>query len=176
MKSGYGKLTPALFLTVGIILLGVRPMAARECSPHELTAMTEPPATFLVELALTPEEQARGLMFRTQLPRKSGMLFVMAPPRLARFWMRNTMIPLDLIFIDRDGRVESIAADAVPYSERMLPSRDEVRGVLEINGGLAAELGIRPGTRMIHPAFDEAPTPYGCSDRTGFLSLSSESD
>ncbi|MEM8792246.1 MAG: DUF192 domain-containing protein [Pseudomonadota bacterium] len=137
---------------------------ALECSDSVVTALTDPPAAFTVELALTPEEQSQGLMFRPQLPRESGMLFVMEPPRPARFWMRNTMISLDLIFIDRDGRVESIAADAIPYSERTMSSHDDVRAVLEINGGLSAELGIVPGTQMIHPSFDEAPAEHRCAE------------
>ncbi|MEM9099730.1 MAG: DUF192 domain-containing protein [Pseudomonadota bacterium] len=152
-------------LAMAVLMAGVvsvTPGTALDCAPDQITALSDPPITFSIELAETPEEQARGLMFRTQLLRESGMLFVMDPPRPARFWMRNTMISLDLIFIDSDGRVESIAAEAVPYSERSLPSRDEVRAVLEINGGLAAELGIVPGTQMIHPIFDAAPEAHRC--------------
>ena len=148
-----------------LVLAGVAfatPAAALDCAYDRIEARTTPPVSFQIEVAETPDQQARGLMFRPQLPRESGMLFIMDPPRQARFWMRNTMISLDLVFIDRDGRVESISPDAVPYSEKTLPSRDEVRAVLEINGGLAAELGIAEGTQMIHPAFDEAPAEHRC--------------
>lgn len=103
---------------------------------------------FKVEVAETTAEQAKGLMFRTSMGPDDGMIFPMKPPRLASFWMRNTVIPLDLIFIGVDGRITNIAANAEPYSERPLPSVGEVMGVLELNGGRAAELGIVPGDKV----------------------------
>ncbi|MEM7509183.1 MAG: DUF192 domain-containing protein, partial [Pseudomonadota bacterium] len=109
------------------------------------------------------EEQSRGLMFRPSLARDAGMLFIMDPPRAAQFWMRNTMISLDLLFIDDTGKVLNVEADAVPYSERALRSDGEVRAVLEINGGLAEELGIGAGAQAIHPAFLTAPEPHRCA-------------
>ncbi len=104
--------------------------------------------TFRVELALTSEEQARGLMFRTAMAQDEGMIFPMNPPRNAAFWMKNTVIPLDIIFIGVDGRISNIAANAEPYSEMPLPSEGMVKGVLELSGGRAAELGIVPGDRV----------------------------
>lgn len=104
--------------------------------------------TFRVEVAKTSEEQAKGLMFRTEMGADEGMLFPMNPPRMASFWMRNTVIPLDLIFIGVDGHISNIATNAEPYSERPLTSVGEVKGVLELNGGRAAELGIAPGDRV----------------------------
>lgn len=101
--------------------------------------------TFRVEVARTGPEQARGLMFRTRMGADEGMIFPMDPPRGAAFWMRNTVIPLDIIFVGVDGRISNIAANAVPYSETPLPSVGEVRGVLELNAGRAAALGIVPG-------------------------------
>lgn len=103
---------------------------------------------FRVEVARTGPEQARGLMFRTQMGADEGMIFPMDPPRDAAFWMRNTVIPLDIIFIGTDGRISNIAANAVPYSEEPLPSVGQVRGVLELNAGRAAALGIVPGDRV----------------------------
>lgn len=100
---------------------------------------------FRVEVARTSEEQAKGLMFRTAMGANEGMIFPMDPPRDAAFWMRNTVIPLDIIFIGKDGRILNIAANAVPYSETALPSAGPVKGVLELNGGRAAQLGIRAG-------------------------------
>jgi uncharacterized protein len=103
---------------------------------------------FRVEVARTNEEQARGLMFRTAMGADEGMLFPMQPPRLAAFWMRNTVIPLDIVYIGPDRRVLNIVAMAVPYDERPLPSEGPVSAVLELNGGRAAQLGIRPGDRV----------------------------
>ena len=104
--------------------------------------------SFHVEVASTGPEQAKGLMFRTALGPDEGMIFPMYPPRRAAFWMRNTVIPLDIIFIGPDGRILNIAANAEPYSERPLPSAGEVKGVLELRGGRAAELGIVPGDKV----------------------------
>jgi uncharacterized protein len=103
---------------------------------------------FKVEVAKTGAEQAKGLMFRTSMGPDEGMIFPMDPPRMASFWMRNTVIPLDLIFVGVDGRISNIAANAEPYSERPLPSVGEVKGVLELKGGRAAELGIVPGDKV----------------------------
>lgn len=103
---------------------------------------------FKVEVAGTSAEQAKGLMFRTALGPDEGMIFPMNPPRPAAFWMRNTVIPLDIIFIGVDGRILNIAANAEPYSERPLPSAGDVKGVLELRGGRAAELGIAPGDKV----------------------------
>lgn len=104
--------------------------------------------SFRVELARTPQEQAKGLMFRTAMGPDEGMVFPFDPPRGASFWMRNTVIPLDLIFVAPDGRISNIAANAVPYDETPLYSNGEAKAVLELNGGRAAELGIEPGDRV----------------------------
>ncbi len=103
---------------------------------------------FRVELARTPQEQAKGLMFRTEMGPDEGMIFPFDPPRGASFWMRNTVIPLDLIFVAPDGRISNIAANAIPYDETPLTSNGEAKAVLELNGGRAAELGIKPGDRV----------------------------
>lgn len=103
---------------------------------------------FRVELARTGEEQAKGLMFRTAMGLDEGMVFPMAPPRSASFWMRNTVIPLDLIFVGADGKILNIAANAIPYDETPLVSAGPVKAVLELNGGRAAQLGIAAGDRV----------------------------
>lgn len=103
---------------------------------------------FSVEVASTPPQQAKGLMFRARMGADEGMIFPMKPPRMASFWMRNTVIPLDLLFIGTDHRVLNIAANAVPYDESPLASVGPVIGVLELNGGRAAELGIAAGDRV----------------------------
>lgn len=105
--------------------------------------------TYRVEVARTPAEQAAGMMFRTRMPRDTGMIFPMAPARRAAFWMENTVLPLDLVFI-AGGRVESIAPDATPYSRAFIPSRGAVDAVLELNGGEAARIGLKPGDRVLY--------------------------
>jgi len=108
---------------------------------------------FTVELADTPESRAQGLMHRPSMPRFSGMLFVFdPPPGRAMFWMENTLIPLDMLFMDEAGRVTRIHHNAVPLDRTAIDGGDEVLFVLEINGGMAQRLGITEGTEMRHPA------------------------
>ncbi|WP_454797512.1 DUF192 domain-containing protein [Novosphingobium lindaniclasticum] len=104
--------------------------------------------TFMVEVARSEAEQAKGLMFRTQMGADEGMIFPEQTPRRAAFWMRNTVIPLDIIFIGTDHRILNIAANAVPYDETPLPAKGVAIGVLELNGGRAAQLGIKPGDEV----------------------------
>jgi hypothetical protein len=104
--------------------------------------------SFTVELAATPEQQERGLMFRESLAPDRGMLFPFDPPRPASFWMRNTLIPLDMIFIRPDGRIARIAANTVPLSLEPVAVQEPMAAVLELAGGRSAELGIRQGDRV----------------------------
>ena len=97
------------------------------------------------EVATRCAEQAKGLMFRTAMGADEGMIFPISPPRDAAFWMKNTVIPLDIVYIGTDRRILNIAANTVPYSEAPLPSAGIVSGVLELNGGRARALGIGPG-------------------------------
>ncbi len=101
--------------------------------------------SFQVEVARTPEQQAQGLMFRKALDDDGGMLFPMDPPRTASFWMKNTLIPLDMIFIRTDGTIAFIGANIVPYSRTPVSAGVPVAAVLELRGGRAAELGIAEG-------------------------------
>ena len=107
---------------------------------------------FRVELALTPREQAIGLMNRTSMPSDAGMLFVFEQVRPASFWMKNTLISLDILFIGADGRIVNIGERTTPLSVESVPSAAPVKAVLEINGGLSSILGIKPGDRVLHPA------------------------
>ncbi|NRD90262.1 DUF192 domain-containing protein [Sphingopyxis sp. BSNA05] len=100
---------------------------------------------FVVEVAESGAEQAQGLMFRTRLAPDKGMIFPFPQDRIASFWMKNTVIPLDIIFVRRDGTIESIAANTPPYSLESVRSNEPVGAVLEIAAGRAAELGIGPG-------------------------------
>jgi uncharacterized protein len=106
---------------------------------------------FNVEVAQTEAEQERGLMFRDRLGPDAGMIFPMSPPRVASFWMKNTLIPLDMIFIRADGTIARIAADTVPYSLSPVTSGEPVAAVLEIAGGRAGELGISEDDKVDWP-------------------------
>ncbi|MGG7568306.1 DUF192 domain-containing protein [Rhodovulum sp. DZ06] len=130
-------------------------VAARPaCAPDVVDLRGPGGATrFAVEIADTPESRARGLMHRETMARDAGMLFVFDPPRPVAFWMRNTILALDLVFVDDSGTVVKIHENAVPFSERLMPSGEPVRAVLEINAGLSAALGLGPGTELRHPAF-----------------------
>lgn len=103
---------------------------------------------FQVEVARSPAEQSQGLMFRTAMGPNEGMIFPTATPQFRSFWMRNTVLSLDLLFIGADGLISNIAANATPYSEASIPSDGPVVAVLELVGGRAAELGIMPGARV----------------------------
>lgn len=110
-------------------------------------------ASFSVDLAITPEEQAQGLMFVERMPRFSGMLFVFPAPQRAQFWMKNTLIPLDMLFVDARGIVSHIHENAEPLSLETIDGGEGVLAVLEINGGMSRRLGIAPGAELRHPAF-----------------------
>jgi hypothetical protein len=103
---------------------------------------------FTVEVARTSDQQAQGLMFRERLGANEGMIFPFPYPRPASFWMRNTLIPLDMVFIREDGTIARIAANTVPHSEEPVGSGEPVIAVLELRGGRASELGIREGDRV----------------------------
>ena len=103
---------------------------------------------FTVEVARTDAEQARGLMFRDRLGPDQGMIFPFSPPRPASFWMKNTLIPLDMIFIRADGRIARVAANTIPHSLQPVGVSEPVAAVLEIAGGRAAELGIQAGDKV----------------------------
>jgi len=111
---------------------------------------------FDVELALDDAERARGLMFRDKLGPYDGMLFDFYQEAPVSFWMKNTLIPLDMVFIAGDGTIRHIHANAVPLSTEAIPSQFPVRAVLEINGGSARLLGIKPGDKVRHPIFGNA--------------------
>jgi uncharacterized membrane protein (UPF0127 family) len=118
--------------------------------------------SFSVELADDPAERARGLMFRESLDPAAGMLFVYESPRRAQFWMKNTLIPLDMIFADAAGRVTRVHSNAIPGDLTPIDGGEGVVYVLEINGGLADRLGIVPGAELRHPAIPAATAAWPC--------------
>ena len=146
-----------------LVLLSAFPLAA--CPPpasaqlatfakSELTIDTASGKhRFAVELAHSPQQMAQGLMYRRSLAADGGMLFEFETPQIASFWMKNTLIPLDMLFIAAGGRIADIHERAVPLSLEPITSAVPVLGVLELNGGTAARLGIKPGDRVDHPFF-----------------------
>jgi hypothetical protein len=114
------------------------------------------PHRFKVELAETPEQMTQGLMFRTSLAPDAGMLFDYQQPTAATMWMRNTLIPLDMLFVDGQGRIVNIHERAVPQSLDVIAAAAPIRAVIELNGGTAARLGIEPGDRVVHSIFGKA--------------------
>lgn len=112
-------------------------------------------ARFSVEVADTPTSRSQGLMNRETLPRSAGMLFVYERPQPVSFWMRNTLIPLDMIFMDETGTVRRIHENAIPLDETGIPGGENIQFVLEINGGLAGRLGIEEGSVLRHPAIGD---------------------
>ncbi len=113
-------------------------------------------ARFTVDLADDAEERARGLMFVEKMPASRGMLFAYGDEGPRGFWMKNTLIPLDMIFADASGTVVSVHANAKPHDTTTIWSGAPAKYVLEINGGMASMLGITPGVELRHPVIEEA--------------------
>jgi uncharacterized membrane protein (UPF0127 family) len=156
-----GLKLPLLF--AALMLLAAPASAA--CTPdHVEFRWPGGKARFAVELADSPEERNRGLMFRESMPKSAGMLFVYETPRRASFWMKNTLIPLDMIFADAAGRVTHVHAMAKPKDTTSIPGGDGVQFVVEINGGLAARLGIKPEAELRHPAINQAGAAWPCAE------------
>ena len=136
----------ALALTFALPMAACSKDASEEASaatiPLTITATTGQAHKFNVEVARTDAEQDRGLMFRTSLPADGGMIFPFAKPRIGSFWMKNTLIPLDMFFIRADGSIDRIAENTIPESLEPVVSGGEVSAVLELAGGTAARLGI----------------------------------
>lgn len=137
------------------LLVLVAPLAA--CSEENTLVVHTAKGNFpfTVEIAETDAERARGLMFRQELADDAGMLFDFHEERPVAFWMQNTFIPLDMIFIRADGTVQNIHANARPQDTTSIPSDGPVRFVLEIPGGRAAEIGLEPGDKVDHPRIQD---------------------
>src|ERR1700751_2014579 len=111
---------------------------------------------FKVEVAQTPEQMEQGLMFRRSLAPAPGMLLHYKKHTAATMWMRNTLIPLDMLFVDAKGRIVNIQQRAIPQSDDLIAAAALVRAVIELNGGTAGRLGIVPGDQVVHPIFGNA--------------------
>lgn len=119
-------------------------------------------ARFTVDVADDARERASGLMFRTELLQSAGMLFVYAKPQALTFWMRNTLIELDMLFVDQQGTVQYIHHRARPRDETPISGGRGLTHVLEINGGLSNELGLSTGDQLRHPSFDQTSAAWPC--------------
>ena len=146
------------FVAALLFVLFAVPAAAQNAVTFERTELAIVTAAgarhqFKVEWAKTEEQKSRGLMYRKALPLDHGMLLDYDPPTVVSIWMRNTLLALDIVFIRADGTIESIFLGAKPHDETSMPSKGEVRAVLELNAGVARLLGIAPGDKVEHPIF-----------------------
>ncbi len=133
---------------------------AADCAPDQVDLRdSDTTLRFHVEVMDTPAEREQGLMFRKSLPKFSGMLFVYETPQPVAFWMKNTLIPLDMLFFDGTGKLTRIKSQAQPLDETPVVGGNAIRYVLEINGGLAQSLGIDLGAEMRNPAIEGAAWP-----------------
>lgn len=165
MRAQGGKIFAATRRVFGaIVLLGVSTTASYSACSPDTAALRGPwgQALFQVEVADTEAERAQGLMHRTEMARMSGMLFLYDSPRKMTFWMRNTLIPLDLLFIAPNGVVLAIHAQAIPLDETHIPGPKESIAVLEINGGMAETLGIKAGSEIQYEFFDQFSSSWPC--------------
>ena len=144
----------AILVALALLMVpaSAQPVALQTFKTAPLTVDTaKGPQHFSVELALTPAQQHQGLMFRRHLAADAGMLFVMAEPQIQTFWMHDTYIPLDMIFIAPGGRIVGYHERAMPLSDAIIVSQAPAIAVLEVNGGTVARLGIKVGD-VVHAA------------------------
>jgi uncharacterized membrane protein (UPF0127 family) len=156
-----GRLALATLACLG--LLAGAALAEAACAPDRLDLRWDGGGeSFAVELADDGAERAKGLMFREKMDPGSGMLFVYDSPRRAQFWMKNTLIPLDMVFADATGTVTRVHSNAIPGDLTPIDGGDGVAFVLEINGGLADKLGIVPGAVLRHPSIPATTAAWPC--------------
>ena len=142
-------------LALCFLLAGAAPLRAQEQGGiEELVLVTgKGPQKFSVEVMRTDAQRGKGLMFRQYMPEDRGMLFDFKVEQQVTMWMKNTYLPLDMIFISRAGKVVGLAENTEPLSERIIPSGAPAYGVLEVNAGVAAKIGVKIGDLVQHPLF-----------------------
>lgn len=140
------------FLIIGLLSL---PIAACSQEDRAILHTSDGDYTFKIELASTQAERSKGLMFRQELAPDAGMLFDFQEEREVAFWMRNTFIPLDMIFIAADGTIRRIHVNARPHDPTSIPSNAPIRFVLEIPGGRSLEIGLEEGDTLEHPRIEK---------------------
>lgn len=152
----HGLVAAAMLLCALMGLLAQAPLAKAQEGLEALSIVTASGThQFSVEVMRTGPQRERGLMFRAYLPQDRGMLFDFETERRIAMWMKNTYLPLDMVFIAKTGRVVGLAENAEPLSERIIPSGAPAYGVLELNAGTAARIGLKIGDRVGHPLFGE---------------------
>jgi uncharacterized membrane protein (UPF0127 family) len=149
---------------IALVLVALPAAAVAACSEDRVEIRGEfGTARFRVVVVDTPQGRAQGLMNVPEMPRMSGMLFVYERPQRVSFWMENTLIPLDMIFADEAGVVQRIHENAIPLDRTPIPGGDDIQYVLEINGGMAATLGLAEGNEMRHPAIAQPLAAWACA-------------
>jgi uncharacterized protein len=151
-----GRLMTSLAAASAVLAILCANPLARAASVQPLEIATKSGVqVFSVEMATTEEEKTTGLMYRKELPDGKGMLFDFSPEQQISMWMKNTYIPLDMIFIRADGRILRIAENTEPLSTKIISSGGLAKGVLEVIAGTAQKYGIQPGDRVAHPLFNK---------------------
>jgi uncharacterized membrane protein (UPF0127 family) len=151
-----GRLMMSLVAVTAVLVTLCASPPARAASIQPLEIVTKSGVqVFSVEMATTEEEKTTGLMYRKELPDGKGMLFDFSPEQQISMWMKNTYIPLDMIFIRADGRILRIAENTEPLSTKIISSGGLAKGVLEVIAGTAQKYGIQPGDRVAHPLFNK---------------------
>ena len=156
LRITFALLTAWTLLAASPLRAQSGPIEDLDTFPHgklEIAVSKKQPVTFDIWLADTPRRQAQGLMFVRSLPSLRGMLFVHEAPKPISMWMKNTYIPLDMVFIDSKGRIQQIVEQTTPHSLDIIRSDEPARAVLEIGGGEARKLGLKAGQHVSHPAF-----------------------
>ena len=156
----FRRLLLALLLTVPLAAVAQEPTGPQPELPKEKLVIVSRDGAkhdFMVEMAIKPAQQTVGEMFRKNVPEDGGMLFDWGAPRESQMWMKNTLVPLDMVFINQDGTIRSIAEDTVPQSLATIDSHGPVRATLELAGGLTAKLNIRVGDKVQQRIFGNAP-------------------
>jgi len=138
----------ALFFIVALPALSQQPMTFDK-EPLIIQTASGKRLNFIVEIADTNEERQRGLMYRKEMAENAGMIFDFGVSRRVQMWMENTILPLDMLFVDSTGTIRNIKQNAVPYSQEIIDSMTEVKYVIELNAGVTAKLGIKPGDKVM---------------------------
>ncbi|MEO0750230.1 MAG: DUF192 domain-containing protein [Pseudomonadota bacterium] len=159
-KRGRGRQLTFLLAAVLGALPGVLAAECRDDAVQVKGAWGQ--AQFSVAVADDDEERSQGLMFVETMAQSAGMLFIYDRPQVARFWMKNTLIPLDMIFADKTGTVQTVHVNAEPLSERLINGGRDIQYVLEVNGGVAARFGIEPGDQLRHPGIEQDAAAWPC--------------
>lgn len=157
MGSFYSRLSAACVLSLQVSA------GYAACAPDSLEVRGPNGVQhFSVEVADSGAERSQGLMFRDKMATSAGMIFVYDAPTHAQFWMRNTLIPLDMIFADAKGRVTRVHSNAIPHDETPIDGGQGVQFVVEINGGLAKRMGITEGSELRHPSIEQTGAVWPC--------------